>query len=224
MSDGESPRLANNAEVELVMKPQYPTSIRNTLVIHPFLIHYSPRSSYFSNFRWCTQSKFSSKGTVNSIKDFFVNLTVYSLKFTWRKAWSLKILWGRGKKWSCISIYSKGTELAAFADPFNSTIYRQSSITNQTANTKIPHLLCGKTYLKPRMEWMILFTIYGLFRKMWYDGDGRKTPKYTKDEIKEKIPRLVALPSPVYEVEADCFPVSENTENKPDLPLVGEGS
>ena len=72
------------------------------------------------------------------------------------------------------------------------------------------------------MEWMILFTMYGLFTKMLYDGDGRKTPKYTKDETREKIPRLVALPSPtpVYEVEADCFPVSEN---KPDLPLVGEG-
>ena len=37
---------------------------------------------------------------------------------------------------------------------------------------------------------------------------------YTKDERKEKIPYLVALPFPVYEVEAHCFPVSENTENK----------
>ena len=43
---------------------------------------------------------------------------------------------------------------------------------------------------------MILFTIYGLFTKMLYDGEGRKTPKYTKDETKEKIPRLVALPIP----------------------------
>ena len=41
---------------------------------------------------------------------------------------------------------------------------------------------------------MILFSIYGLFTKMLYDGDGRKAPKYTKDETKEKIPRLVALP------------------------------
>ena len=31
---------------------------------------------------------------------------------------------------------------------------------------------------------------------MLYDGDGRKTPKYTKDETKEKIPCLVALQSP----------------------------
>ena len=30
------------------------------------------------------------------------------------------------------------------------------------------------------------FTIYGLFTKMLYDGDGRKTPEYTKDETKEK--------------------------------------
>ena len=34
------------------------------------------------------------------------------------------------------------------------------------------------------MEWVILFTIYGLFTKMLYDEDGRKTPKYTKDETK----------------------------------------
>ena len=43
---------------------------------------------------------------------------------------------------------------------------------------------------------MISFTIYGLFTKMLYDGDGRKTPKYTKDETKEKIPHLFALPTP----------------------------
>ena len=33
---------------------------------------------------------------------------------------------------------------------------------------------------------MILFTIYGLFTKMLYDGDRRKTPEYTKEETKEK--------------------------------------
>ena len=32
-------------------------------------------------------------------------------------------------------------------------------------------------------------------QKMLYDRDGRKTPKY-KNENKEKIPRLVNLPSP----------------------------
>ena len=51
---------------------------------------------------------------------------------------------------------------------------------------------------------MILFTIYGLFTEMLYDGDGRKNPKYK------------LLPTPVNEVEGDCFPVSENTENKLD--------
>ena len=71
--DGESPRLVKNMEVELVMKPWYPTLIGNTLVIQPFLTHCSCRSSYFSNLCWCAQSKFSSKGTVNSItKTFFL--------------------------------------------------------------------------------------------------------------------------------------------------------
>ena len=53
---------------------------------------------------------------------------------------------------------------------------------------------------------------------MLYDGDGRKIPKYTKDETKEKNSVWSASHPPVYEVETDCFPVSENTENKPDLP------
>ena len=46
---------------------------------------------------------------------------------------------------------------------------------------------------------MILFTIYDLFTMNVYDRNGRKTPKYTKSEYKGKIPRLVALSSPVYE-------------------------
>ena len=46
---------------------------------------------------------------------------------------------------------------------------------------------------------------------MLYDGDGRKTPQ------KEKNPRLVALLSPFYDMEANCFLVSEDAENKPDL-------
>ena len=51
LCDGESPRLVQNAEVELVMKPQHLTSIGNTLVIQPFLTHCSRRCSYFSNMR-----------------------------------------------------------------------------------------------------------------------------------------------------------------------------
>ena len=49
-------------------------------------------------------------------------------------------------------------------------------------------------------------------------GMGEKNMKYTNTKTKEKIPRLRALPSPVYIMEADCFPVSENTEKKPDVP------
>ena len=39
-----------------------------------------------------------------------------------------------------------------------------------------------------------------------YDGDGRKTPKYIqKQRNKGKIPRLVALPSPVYKIGGRLF-------------------
>ena len=60
LSDGGSPRLVKKTEVELATKPLHPTSIGNTFVIQPFLTHCSRRSSYFSNLRWCAQSKFSS--------------------------------------------------------------------------------------------------------------------------------------------------------------------
>ena len=75
LSDGGSPRLVKNAEVELTMKHLHPTSIGNTFVIQPFPIHCSRSSSYFSNFRRCTQLKFSSKGTVSSITKTFFALT-----------------------------------------------------------------------------------------------------------------------------------------------------
>ena len=70
--DGGSPRLVKNAKAELAMKPLHPISIGNTFAIQLFLTHCSHISSYFSNLCWCAQSKFSLKGTVNSItKTFF---------------------------------------------------------------------------------------------------------------------------------------------------------
>ena len=50
-----------------------------------------------------------------------------------------------------------------------------------------------------------------------YDGNRRKNPKYKKNIKGEKQRKKI----PVWwsdKMEADCFPVSENTENKPDLP------
>ena len=44
--------------------------------------------------------------------------------------------------------------------------------------------------------------------KMLCVGDGRKKT------WNEKNPRLVALPSPFYDMEADCFSVSENAEKQ----------
>ena len=52
---------------------------------------------------------------------------------------------------------------------------------------------------------------------VWWEWE--KNPEiYTERKQRKKFP--VWLPShlPVYEMEADCFPVSENTENKPDQP------
>ena len=67
---------------------------------------------------------------------------------------------------------------------------------------------------------MILFTIYDLFIMNVYDGDGRKKPKiYTKRKTRKKSPIWLPCHPAVYEkMEVDCFPVSENTKNKPNLP------
>ena len=44
-----------------------------------------------------------------------------------------------------------------------------------------------------------------------------------KTKQRKKFPVWLPSHPSVYEVGADCFPVSENTENKPDLSLVEEG-
>ena len=76
------------------------------------------------------------------------------------------------------TILSKGPYLATFADPSNSTIYNQPFFTKRAAATKIPHLLCEKTYLKPRIECMILLTKNDfIYKNVVYDRDGRKTAK-----------------------------------------------
>ena len=51
-------------------------------------------------------------------------------------------------------------------------------------------------------------------------GMEEKPRNIQKTNTKTKENFTVWLPShsPVYEMEAECFPVSENTENEPDLP------
>ena len=64
---------------------------------------------------------------------------------------------------------------------------------------------------------MILFTVCMIYLQEYYMmGMGEENPEMYKHETKEKFP--VWLPSypPVYEMEAGCFPVFQNTENKSD--------
>ena len=49
-------------------------------------------------------------------------------------------------------------------------------------------------------------------------GMGEKPRNIQNTKTKEKFPVWLPSHPPVYEMGADCFPVSENTENKPDLP------
>ena len=68
------------------------------------------------------------------------------------------VLWGGKESGHAITIFSKGPLLGTFADPFNGTIYNQPFFAKRVVATKILHLLCEKTYLKPRIEYIILFT------------------------------------------------------------------
>ena len=72
---GVSPILVKNVEVAFKIKPRHPISRGNMSVDQSFLVHCSRRSSYFSNFRWCTQPMLVSKGTVNSAMITFFELT-----------------------------------------------------------------------------------------------------------------------------------------------------
>ena len=56
-----------------------------------------------------------------------------------------------------------------------------------------------KTYLKPQMKYVILFTIYDLFTMNVYDGNARKTLKFIQSENKRKKSPFDCLPLPVYE-------------------------
>ena len=88
----------------------------------------------------------------------------------------------------------------------------------RAATTKIPHLLYEKGLFKTLHE-MCDF-IYNWWFIWWEWEKNPEIYKNMKAKTKEKIPPI----HPFAKMEADCFPVSENTENKPNLPLVGRGS
>ena len=69
-----------------------------------------------------------------------------------------------------------------------------------------------KSIVRSYLQSMILFTKYVLGI-----GEKPRNEKAKNEYNKEKFP--VWLPSypPFYNMEADCFPVSENTENKQNL-------
>ena len=110
---------------------------------------------------------------------------------------STRLLWfcGRGEgRGHGFSKFSKGTSLARFADPFNSTIYNYSYIAMRAATTKIPHLLYEKGLLKTPNKMCGL--IYNWWFICWEWEKNSEIYENAKAKTKEKIPRLVALLSP----------------------------
>ena len=67
-------------------------------------------------------------------------------------------------------------------------------------------------------EWFYLQYMVYLKKKRYMMGMGEKLRNIQKTKQRKKLPVWLPSHPPVYEVEADYFPVSENTENKPGLP------
>ena len=69
----------------------------------------------------------------------------------------------------------------------------------------------------------ILFTIDDLFTiKVFNDGDGRKPPKYKNEYKKARKNSPFGCP-PIYEMEADCFPVLRKHQKQARATLSGRG-
>ena len=122
-------------------------------------------------------------------------------------------LWGFWGRWGAISMFSKGSELATFADPFINITYEHQSFTKHAATTKIPYLLCEKIYFKPWIKCMTLFT------KMWWEWE-----KKTEKETKEKNPRLITLPSPLLRYGVRLFSGIRERRKQAGPTLSGRGS
>ena len=63
-----------------------------------------------------------------------------------------------------------------------------------------------------------IYNLWYIYNELCMMGMGEKSRNIQNTKTKEKFPVWLPSHSPVYEMEADCFPVFENTENKPDLP------
>ena len=72
------------------------------------------------------------------------------------------------------------------------------------------------TYKSPGWKWRILFTKQDFFTKYCMLEIKEKNPK-KRLKIREKFPVWLPSHPHFYDMEADCFPGSENAENKPDL-------
>ena len=88
----------------------------------------------------------------------------------------------------------------------------------RAATTKIPHLLYEKDLLKtPNGMYNFIYKWWFIYNECFMMGMGEKPRNIQKRMRKPRKKFPVWLPShlPVYEMEADCFPVSVN---KSDLP------
>ena len=127
-------------------------------------------------------------------------LSVYFIVKNTMKAQGLKVL--REGKGSGVALTrnSKGTQLATFADPFNSTIYIHSSIAMRAATTKIPHLLYEKDLLKtPKVMYDFIYSLWFIYNEyIWWEWE--KNPEICTNENQgKKFPVWLPSHPPVYE-------------------------
>ena len=62
-----------------------------------------------------------------------------------------------------------------------------------------------------------IYNSWFIYNEYYMMGMGEKPQNIRKAKSRKNFPVWLPSHPPVYEMEADCFPVSENIENKLDL-------
>ena len=76
-----------------------------------------------------------------------------------------------------------------------------------------------KSYLKkPKVTYDFIYSLWFIYNEyIWWEWEENPEIRTKENQGKNSPFGCPPIP-PSMKMEADCFPVSENTENKPDLP------
>ena len=70
----------------------------------------------------------------------------------------------------------------------------------------------------PDVMYDFIYNLWFIYNELCMMGMGENPRNVQKAKTRKKFPVWLPSHPPSTKMEADCFPVSENTENKPELP------